>query len=82
MTDDRVYPLLWDIFSNVNEQLRFAEAKNGALVTIDLALGLTLVGLFDGAPVDVTVYQPVVYPLQYPRTTAAGTNYTSNMSEG
>lgn len=38
MADDKLYSVLWDIFTNVNEQLRFGEAKNGALVTLDFAL--------------------------------------------
>lgn len=35
---DRTYGVLWDIFGNVNAQLQFAETKNGALVTVNLAL--------------------------------------------
>jgi Family of unknown function (DUF5706) len=36
--EDRAYGVLWDIFGNVNAQLQFAETKNGALVTVNLAL--------------------------------------------
>ncbi len=36
--DDRLYPVLWDIFGNVNAQLQFGETKNGALITLNLAL--------------------------------------------
>jgi hypothetical protein len=32
------YGVLNDIFGNINEQLRFAEAKNGALVTVNAAI--------------------------------------------
>lgn len=32
------YAVLNDIFGNINEQLRFAEAKNGALLTLNLAI--------------------------------------------
>jgi hypothetical protein len=34
------YGVLNDIFININEQLRFAETKNGALVTLNLAIVL------------------------------------------
>lgn len=37
------YAVLNDIFSNINEQLRFAEAKNGALITLNSAVVVAVI---------------------------------------
>jgi hypothetical protein len=39
---DRAYTVLWDIFRNVNDQLRFAETKNAALITVNFAMVVAL----------------------------------------
>jgi hypothetical protein len=40
------YTVLNDIFTNINEQLRFAETKNGALFSVNLAVVLGAAAIF------------------------------------
>lgn len=55
------YAVLNDIFGNINEQLRFAEAKNGALLTLNLAVVFGIASLMGdyasvvSAPVEVAM---------------------------
>jgi hypothetical protein len=44
----RVYGILWDVFNNVNGQLQFAETKNAALVTLNLAVVLGIGAILAG----------------------------------
>lgn len=46
--DDRLYPVLWDIFGNVSAQLQFGETKNGALITLNLALVVAIGAMLAG----------------------------------
>lgn len=42
------YGVLWDIFNNVNGQLQFAETKNAALLTLNLAVVLGIGAILAG----------------------------------
>jgi hypothetical protein len=49
------YTVLIDIFGNINEQLRFAETKNGALLTLDLAVVFGIASLMGDHASDMSM---------------------------
>lgn len=74
---DREYSILWDIFTNVNAQLQFAEAKNAALTTLSCGAVLALGSILAGTDVVTGDVRMWLFVTALGLAGAAATSFTS-----